>query len=159
MASAEDMPEAAPVTDSYSVSTPTSRGQFARFCPPETLADLSGEYVSDDGTFDFFRIKRRFSFDSSSSDDTSNKEYGGESRRYSSIKSYVYIDDFNAVETVDLKSAISHITMNKCKLRVRAGASENLFKKINDLANNTGMQVNHTIIQIRKNLRTRYLRN
>ena len=49
-------------------STPTARGQFVEFIPPGNLHDLSGEYESVDGTFDFFRNRPRLEFDTSSSD-------------------------------------------------------------------------------------------
>ena len=52
----------------YSVSTPTARGQFTQFNTPRTLQDLSGSYISEDESFDFFRQRRAMPFDSSESD-------------------------------------------------------------------------------------------
>ena len=128
-------------------STPSTRGQFANFAPPRTLADLEGEYESSEDEFDFFRIRRRFSFDSSSSDNESiYEQIGGIS--LSTINSYVYIDDFNAIEAVNLRSALSHITQDKCQLRMRAKGSENLFNNINRLAEDIGMQVNSSKTQM-----------
>ena len=127
----------------YIVSTPSARGQFANFCPPQSLDNLSGEYESDeDDSFDFFRIKKRYEFDSTDSENSSIYEQVDGTSMACNIKSYVYIDDFNAVEAINLKGALSHITTNKCQLRIRAKGSENLFTKINSLAEEIGMQVN-----------------
>ena len=98
----------------YSASTPTTRGQFIQFAPPNSLANLSGEYESDDDDFEFFRIKKRFDFDTSSSDDPSIYEnIDAESARYHSMQTYVYIDDFNAIESIDLRNALSHTCGNE----------------------------------------------
>ena len=59
------------IQNDYYASTPSARGQFAAFAPPRTLADLSGDYESDEEEFDFFRVRKRFHFDSSSSYDAS----------------------------------------------------------------------------------------
>ena len=90
-------------------STPSTRGQFAQFKPPESLANLSGAYKSEEESFDFFRVKRRYDFDtlSSSEPDSIYEQIEGATGKLHSIKSYVYIDDFNAIESVNLKSALS----------------------------------------------------
>ena len=134
---------------SFYFSIDTTRGQFVPFAPPRTLADLSAEYESDEDEFDFFRVKRRFEFDSSSSSNSSvYEQLTKDSELYHSLRTFVYIDDFNAIEAVNLNEALSHITERKCELRVRARASENLFEKINTLADEIGMQVNSSKTQM-----------
>ena len=58
------------------------------------------------------------------------------------IKSYVYIDDYNAVEVINTEGAPMHISTQKTVLRAKAVKSERLFTRINDLASTIGMQVN-----------------
>ena len=58
------------------------------------------------------------------------------------LSTYVYIDDFNSIETIRLRNMPSHITTNKCQLKIRAQKSERLFKQVNELAGEIGMQVN-----------------
>ena len=41
------------------ISTPTTRGQFPNFRPPRCLVNLSGEFQSDDDSFEFFRVRPR----------------------------------------------------------------------------------------------------
>ena len=82
-------------------------------------------------------------FDSSSSDcslDTSAIKTACETDK--NIINYVYIDDFNAVETLNLKQAMSHITTNKCSMDVRAIKSERLFSRVHETATEIGMLVN-----------------
>ena len=63
-----------PVTPLTAISTPTSRGQFARFKPPSCLLNLSGDFQSDEEEFEFFRVRNRYSFDTSSDTDSSRHE-------------------------------------------------------------------------------------
>ena len=58
------------------------------------------------------------------------------------MSTYVYIDDFNAVESLNLKNAPAHYTTSKARIYVRASKSERLFKRINCLAEEIGMKVN-----------------
>ena len=46
----------------------------------------------------------------------------------------VYIDDFNSIEKLDLRNAISHITTGRRKIKVKAMKSEILFTKVGELA-------------------------
>ena len=125
------------------MSTPTSRGQFARFVPPGNLDNLSGPYESLDGTFDFFRVKKRYDFDSSSSEDEHD---AGEcliaSEVSKPVSTFVYIDDFNAVEALNLRDAPAHYTTSKAQIHVTAKKYERLFNRINNLAEDIGMVVN-----------------
>ena len=77
-------------------STPTARGQFEIFRPPGNLHELDNEFESDEDTFDFFKIKQRFDFDSTSSGEEERERsvYNFESETTRGIKSYVYIDDY-----------------------------------------------------------------
>ena len=115
--------------DTYSRHTETS---------PDTSED-------SDEDFNFFRLKKRYEFDSSESEpevdhDLISREY--QSRCNKEIKTYVYIDDFNSIEAVKLRNMPSHITTRKCKLFVRALKSEKLFMRVNRLAAEIGMRVN-----------------
>ena len=125
----------------YSSSTPSSRGQFANFNPPHNLLNLSGEYESEDESFDFFRVRQRFEFDTSSSDDP-EQQLKRVSETNKPVQSYVYIDDFNTIVSVDIKDAQAHISTRKCHLDVRAIKSERLFGRINSMASDIGMLVN-----------------
>ena len=136
-------PQASRPNETCHISTPSARGQFAQFRPPGNLEDLEGSYESVDDSFDFFRARQRYSFDTSSSDsapDTTAIKTVSETGK--SIENYVYIDDFNAPETLNIKNAMSHITTHKCSLDVRAIKSERLFTRINEKAEEIGMRVN-----------------
>ena len=119
---------------------PTARGQFHQFAPPESLANLSGIYESDDDTVQFFRVRDRLSFDSSSSFDSIESIQNEENQ--SPMESYVYIDDYNSIEQLSVKYATSHITTNKRKVSVHAKKSERLFHKVNELADEVKMKIN-----------------
>ena len=54
-------------------------------------------------------------------------------------KSYVYIDDFNAIETINVKDAPMHITTHRTSIETKAIKSERLFSRINNLADDIGM--------------------
>ena len=131
-------------------STPTERGQFANFVPPTCLLDLSGEYVSDEESFRFFRARGRLSFDSSSSDDHSdNLSYiRPPTITNTPIESLVYIDDFNCIEKIRITEARSHLTTNKKKVYARAQKSEAMFTAIESLAKEIGMRVNANKTQL-----------
>ena len=127
----------------YVSSTPSTRGQFAQFRPPRNLQNLSGEYESDEESFDFFRVRQRFQFDTSSSaSDETQHHLTRVSETNKPVQNYVYIDDFNAIESVDIRDAQAHITTRKCHLDVRVIKFERLFKRINDMATDIGMLVN-----------------
>ena len=129
----------------YQASTPSARGQFVRFCPPGNLSDnLSESYESEDGSFDFFRVKKRYAFDSTESGDDNESELSHylASETHKPLVTYVYIDDFNSVESASLKNAPAHYSTSKAKISVRANKSERLFGRINNLATDIGMKVN-----------------
>ena len=58
------------------------------------------------------------------------------------IRDSVYIDDYNAIEIINLKNAPTHITTRKTAINVRAKKSERLFGRLNNLASEIGMKVN-----------------
>ena len=58
------------------------------------------------------------------------------------------VRDNKSIESLDIKEAISHITTNKCQLDIRAIKSERLFARINDKAEEIGMQVNGSKTQM-----------
>ena len=99
---------------------------------------------SEDDSIEFFRVKNRYYFDSTESEPEIDEEMIR--LEYSinpkPLSTYVYIDDFNSIETVRLKNMPSHITTRKCHLKVRALKSERLFRRVNELASEIGMQVN-----------------
>ena len=64
------------------------------------------------------------------------------------VKTYVYIDDFNAVEPIRLCEAPTHHTTRKTCINVHAKKSERLFDRISCLAGEIGMQVNGTKTQM-----------
>ena len=105
---------------------------------------MSSSSSSEDDGIEFFRVKRRYDFDTTDSepeidDEILRLEYNANRKP---LSTYVYIEDFNSIETICLKNMPSHITTNKCKLNVRAMKSERLFKRVNEQALDIGMQVN-----------------
>ena len=64
LSSSEDSEDEQSSTNTYDLpylsSTPSARGQFGIFRPPGNLNNLSGSYESDEDSFDFFRVKKRF---------------------------------------------------------------------------------------------------
>ena len=131
-------------------STPTARGQFATFKPPTCLADLSGEFVSDEE--DDFRFIRRLPNPLDSSDESDQQD----SNRIKipncacpdPLTSLVYIDDYNTIVRLSLKGAQQHITTRRRELRLLAAKSELQFAAVQRLAANIGMQVNEKKTQL-----------
>ena len=124
-------------------STPSVRGQFASFRPPACLLNLSGEYQSDeDGDFQFFRARNRLDFDTSSEADSESAFSVPDTVCAKEFVTFVYIDDFNAVEKVKYTEAVSHITTGKRRILVLARKSEMLFSNISQLATSINMRVN-----------------
>ena len=124
-------------------STPSARGKCSNFDP-----ELDEQQNPDmtDTTFRFFRP--RLNPLDSSSDEGENV---GELREWvdvdnaaskQAITSYVYIDDYNSVERIDIRNAIKHITTDRCNLKIRAPRSEVLFEQVGVLAETIGMRVN-----------------
>ena len=54
--SAEFAASALPLTPTTAISTPSARGQFASFRPPECLLNLSGDYQSDEEDLSLIHI-------------------------------------------------------------------------------------------------------
>ena len=106
------------------MSTPSSRGQFASFVPPRSLLDLSGEYQSDEENFEFFRIRNRYEFDSSSEEDIETEVNVPDTLCPDPLVKMVYIDDYNSIEKIRIAEAESHITVHKRKIHVLAQKSE-----------------------------------
>ena len=128
-------------------STPSARGQFIDFRPPTCLLDLSGNYQSEDGSFHFFRNRRRLSFDSSDEEHLERIQVPN-SVCVEPISTFVYIDDFNTVEKIKIQDARSHITTNKREIVIKAAKSEAQFEKVRDLAESLNMRVNGKKTQI-----------
>ena len=131
-------------TPANMISTPTARGQFARFAPPGCLLNLSGEFQSDEESFEFFRARRFNPLDSSDEETEIARSRIRilDSLCRDSVDCYVYIDDFNSVERISLKNAISHFTTNRSSVEVLARKSEFLFAKVGDMARDINMKVN-----------------
>ena len=128
-------------------STPSSRGQFAHFQPPASLANLSGEYQSDEEEFRFFRA-RDLSFLDSTLEPSLEVAQVPNCTCPEPISSYVYIDDFNMVEKLKIGNSQSHITTRKRELRVLALKSEAQFANVQDLADQLNMKVNNKKTQV-----------
>ena len=131
-------------------STPTARGQFATFKPPTCLADLSGEFVSDEE--DDFRFIRRLPNPLDSFDE-SDQQYSNRIKIPNCacpdpLTSLVYIDDYNTIVRLSLKGAQQHITTRRRELRLLAAKSELQFAAVQRLAANIGMQVNEKKTQL-----------
>ena len=58
------------------------------------------------------------------------------------VQTMVYIDDYNAIEKINVINAESHITTDKMKLRVLARKSEAIFEGVQSLARSINMCVN-----------------
>ena len=132
-------------TPTNAISTPTVRGQFANFRPPRNLLNLSEELQSDEDEFEFFRAKKRYSFDTSSgssSSDSLSKLVIPNTLCPEPLKTMVYIDDFNSIEKVNLREVESHTTVNKRQINALAQKSETLFEKVRQLATSINMRVN-----------------
>ena len=116
----------------------------------EPQSDQCSSSSSEDDSIEFFRIKRRYDFDSSESEPEVDEELLNIEYRanFKPLSTYVYIDDFNSIESLRLKNMPSHITTNKCKLNVRALKSERLFGRVNELASDVGMKVNSSKTQM-----------
>ena len=123
-------------------STPKARGQFISFRPPKCLANLTGDFMSDeDEEFEYFRIRNANPLDSSneSSDESIRIQDSTCSRE---LQSMVYIDDFNTIEQISLDCAMAHYTTGKTQVRVKANKSEVQFGRVKELADTVGMRVN-----------------
>ena len=143
-------PHANPFQDVVN-STPTARGQFVRFRPPVGLGDLEADLESDeDGEFEYFKPRRYNPLDTTIESEVGEQELV---RLPSTvcrepIECYVYIDDFNTVEKLDLAGAERHITTEKQEILVRAYKSEVQFSRVGELADQIGMRVNSKKTQI-----------
>ena len=129
-------------TPSNATSTPSSRGQFANFRPPNCLLNLSGEFQSDEEDFEFFRVRNRYIFDSSDEEEDVPTTIKPDTLCPEPVKTMVYIDDFNCIEKVKLSEAESHITVYKRKLDVLAQKSSKVFNKVCTQAEAINMCVN-----------------
>ena len=148
-----------------STSTPTSRGQFARFKPSSCLLNLSGEYESDDD-FEFFRAKKHYNFETSSeASSTASENLLPDTRCVEPVTKMVYIDDYNSIEKLKVTEAQSHISVHRRKLKVLAQKSEKIFNNVQSVANDVGMKVNARKTQLlcihasNNNEITSYIRN
>ena len=130
-----------PRTPATAVSTPTSRGQFACFQPPQSLLNLSGDYESDEEDFRFFRLRDLHSFDSTDSGDAEVVNVP-DTLCPDQVTTMVYIDDYNSIERVKVSEAESHISTSKRKIRILAQRSEKVFDEVQLLANEINMKVN-----------------
>ena len=123
--------------EEYTTSTPSNTNHST------SAVDLTDITNSDIVEYNYFNV-------SGSEEEDSNSENGSETvdenyippEHNSETKSYVYIDDFNAVETVNVKDVPMHLTTQKTRIVSKAIKSERLFARINTLAGEIGMQVN-----------------
>ena len=136
----------------FASSTPSTRGQFVRFAPNPSLADLSGSYESEDESFDFFRQRKKNFLDTTvETDDTQHVQPTRDLRKrtnFSELESFVYIDDYNSMEGIITKDSQSHITTRKRSLRVHAPGTERLFAEVGRMADGIGMVVNDNKTQM-----------
>ena len=65
-----------------------------------------------------------------------------------SLTSYVYIDDYNTIERLNLANAPSHISTNKKEIQVLAAKSEIQFDNVQRLAKPINMRVNEKKTQL-----------
>ena len=115
------------------------------------MLDLSGEYQSDEEEFNFFRVRNRLDFDSSSgSEDPSEHDTTlvPDTLCPEPVKTLVYIDDYNSIERVKIGEAMSHISTQKRKIKVLAQKSEKVFSEVETLATDINMKVNASKTQL-----------
>ena len=106
----------------------------------------------EDGDLVFFRTKRVNLLSSTTEDeeedDLSADVVRLERETNKEMETFVYIDDFNAIERIELVNAPSHITTKKTVIEAQPAKSERLFGRIGNLAQEIGMQVNNTKTQM-----------
>ena len=120
--------------EEYTTSTPEAH-EFGG-------AEEDGE-MEEDGEYAFFRYQDGVPGSEDSGGDEEEENVLYEPREHNKkVESYVYIDDFNAVEIVDVNDAPMHMSTRKTIMNARAIKSERLFARINELADTIGMQVN-----------------
>ena len=131
-------------------STPTTRGQFVRFEPPTSLANLSGDMFDDEDEDDPhpFRARSFDPFDSSDNETNSDLLPFPNKPSRAPIQSYVYIDDYNTIERVSMDNARVPITTAKQEIKVLAWKSEAQFGRVHSLAAEIGMRVNSKKMQL-----------
>ena len=111
-----------------------------------------GSGTDEDDEFVFLRPRVRHQLDSSEEEDAEEVEVeelvrvSDESTK--KMETFVYIDDFNAIEKISLGNAPTHITTGKTVIEAHAAKSERLFSRIGDLATEIGMQVNNAKTQM-----------
>ena len=125
------------------MSTPTTRGQFARFRPDTDLEE------DKEPSFRFFRPRPRRIFDNSAinpvrqeelDDDYDNNPIKQMDREILLIK---YIDDFNVINKIYKKNAIMTYSQNQTETSVRAAIkSEILYNNVREMAIRLEMGVN-----------------
>ena len=105
--------------------------------------------------FDYFRTRRPNFLDSTDSDEsiypsnqTINRALGLTGQQTMSVVNYVYIDDFNAIEQVNIRNSKSHITSGIRHIQTHAEKSEILFRNVRELADRIQMKVNENKTQL-----------
>ena len=101
-------------------------------------------YGGEEGGFEWFRDVEDSGTDGGSEGDDATEDHTAyvPPEHKKTLRNYVYIDDFNSVEIVDVKNAPMHITTKKTVINAKAVKSERLFSRVNTLASDIGMQVN-----------------
>ena len=109
-----------------------------------------------DETIAFFRNRQRYEFDSDESETNQtytqaqiNEELGiPEGWEDSEPDIYIYIDDANAVEKVQIPGSITTISQHKQLVRIHASQSEELFNTVSIRASGINMKVNNDKTQL-----------
>lgn len=132
------------------MSTPSSRGQFARFRPPFGFGDNNDSDSSSGGDLaPFVRFTRPLVFESTSEGENSDEvamrdEYWGPNERWvdSAISVRKYIDDFSSIEKVPKFKMSYHLSTGRPKLSGCAYQSQKLFVGMATASKDKGMRIN-----------------
>ena len=119
---------------------------------PGTIGDRLGVGSEDEEEEDFvfFGTRRNIILSSSSEDsigvlpsNTTIERYLGIGQgRVMPVINYVYIDDYNAVERIWTRNAVSHISTQMRRIHAHAPKSESLFHRVKEVASSINMRVN-----------------
>ena len=146
---------------SFSQSTPTNRGQFAKFVPPGNLVNacLSGNYSSTTGmTFVYMDGIRNAAIGDilsellsavTTSRSASNYEFNPPlTNNFSGLAAQTYIDDTNGFECLRLKDGKMHYRDGKPSVSIHARRGEIFFNEDRERSSKIGMKINASKTQL-----------